>query len=191
MRKRGKIMHTTEKTKKRILVGMFAAVLAVLAPMSLPMPSGVPVTLQTFAVALTGFVLGWKLGTAATFIYILMGAIGLPVYAGMTSGFGEILGVTGGFLYGFLFMAAFCGLGGQQKNRIVGVLLGLVGLGVCHLFGILQFALLMKLPFGAAALMASVPYLLKDAVSVAAAMAIAEILRRALSAAGMVSYECT
>ena len=59
-----------------VLTGMFAAVLAALSQVQIPMPSGVPVTLQTFAVALTGYVLGWKYGLASTAIYTLLGAIG-------------------------------------------------------------------------------------------------------------------
>ena len=69
-----------------VLTGMFAAVLAALSQIQIPMPSGVPVTLQTFAVALTGYVLGWQYGLASTAIYILLGAIGLPVFAGCISG---------------------------------------------------------------------------------------------------------
>ena len=63
-----------------IITAMFAAVIAVLAQIAIPLPSGVPVTLQTFAVALTGVVLGAKLGTISTFIYILLGAVVFPYF---------------------------------------------------------------------------------------------------------------
>ena len=62
-----------------VLVGMFAAVLAVISPISLPMPTGVPITIQVFGVALVGAVLGSRLGTTATLVYVLLGAIGLLI----------------------------------------------------------------------------------------------------------------
>ena len=66
-------------TREMVLVGMFAAVLAVISQISLPMPTGVPVTIQVFGVALVGAVLGSRLGTTATLVYVLLGAIGLPI----------------------------------------------------------------------------------------------------------------
>ena len=99
-----------KSTKKMIIVGMFAAVIAVLAQIAFPLPSGVPVTLQTFAVVLTGVVLGARLGTAATFVYILLGAVGVPVFSGLGGGLGVIVGKTGGFIWGFLFLSLFLSL---------------------------------------------------------------------------------
>ena len=66
-------------TREMVLVGMFAAVLAVISPISLPMPTGVPITIQVFGVALVGAVLGSRLGTTATLVYVLLGAIGLLI----------------------------------------------------------------------------------------------------------------
>ncbi len=73
-------MEKRVSTRSIVITGMFAAVIAVLAQVALPMPSGVPVTLQTFAIALTGVVLGAKLGMAAAGVYILLGAVGVPVF---------------------------------------------------------------------------------------------------------------
>ena len=74
------------RTRDIVLVGMFAAVLAVISQISLPMPSGVPVTIQLFGVALVGAVLGSKLGFMATVVYILIGAVGLPVFYNLQGG---------------------------------------------------------------------------------------------------------
>lgn len=71
---------------------MMTAVLAVLSIVTIPLPTGVPVTLQTFAMAFCGYVLGWKLGGASSALYLILGAIGVPVYAGMSGGFGALLG---------------------------------------------------------------------------------------------------
>ena len=71
-------------TKQIVLTGMMTAVLAVLSIVTIPLPTGVPVTLQTFAMAFCGYVLGWKLGGASSALYLILGAIGVPVYAGMS-----------------------------------------------------------------------------------------------------------
>lgn len=92
-----------------VMTGMCAALLAVLSQIQLPMPSGVPVTLQTFAAALSGYVLEMKFGAVATLVYILLGAAGLPVFAGFTGGVGIIAGAAGGFIWGFPVLAALCG----------------------------------------------------------------------------------
>ena len=85
-------------TREMVLVGMFAAVLAVISQISLPMPTGVPITIQVFGVALVGAVLGSRLGTTATLVYVLLGAIGLPIFANFSGGISSIVGVTGGYM---------------------------------------------------------------------------------------------
>lgn len=126
-------------TKTIVTVGMFTAVLSVLSILTIPMPTGVPVTLQTFAMALCGYVLGWKKGTSSTLIYILLGTVGVPVFAGMTGGPSWLAGYSGGFIWGFIFLTMLCGVGMAQKQIWLRVLLGLAGLAVCHLLGVIQF----------------------------------------------------
>ena len=137
-------------TKTIVTVGMFTAVLSVLSILTIPMPTGVPVTLQTFAMALCGYVLGWKKGTSSTLIYILLGTVGVPVFAGMTGGPSWLAGYSGGFIWGFIFLTMLCGVGMAQKQIWLRVLLGLAGLTVCHLLGVIQFAIVAATPFPAA-----------------------------------------
>jgi len=170
----------TISTKTITITGMFTAIIAVLSILEIPLPSGVPITLQTFAVALCGFVLGWKQGTLCIFLYVLLGAIGLPIYAGMTSGFSKLFGVTGGFLFGFLPMAALCGLKSRSTNRMVPVFLGLIGLIICHICGGIQFSLLMKNSFMESMLIVSVPYFIKDILSTIGAYIVSLALRNGL-----------
>ncbi len=172
-------------TKEMVCIGMFAAVLAVCALISIPMPSGVPVTLQTFAVALTGTVLAWKFGCAATLVYILIGAIGLPVFTGFRGGVQVLAGHTGGFVWGFIILALLCGVGGMCKNRGIAILLGLFGLAICHLFGCLQFMFLTSSSFSETFLLVSFPYLLKDVISVIFGILLGEKIRRKLSKDGL------
>ena len=91
-------------TREMVRVGMFAAVLAVISQISLPMPTGVPITIQVFGVALVGAVLGSRLGTTATLVYVLLGAIGLPIFANFSGGISSIVGVTGGYIWAWPIM---------------------------------------------------------------------------------------
>lgn len=102
-------------TKEMVLVGMFAAVLAVISQISLPMPTGVPITIQVFGVALVGASLGSRLGTTATLVYVLLGAIGLPIFANFSGGVSSIVGVTGGYIWAWPIMAWLCGI--RPKTR--------------------------------------------------------------------------
>jgi len=115
-------------TKQIVLTGMMTAVLAVLSIVTIPLPTGVPVTLQTFAMAFCGYVLGWKLGGASSALYLILGAIGVPVYAGMSGGFGALLGPAGGFIFGFIPMAMLCGAGIKKGFPGKPFVLGIAGL---------------------------------------------------------------
>lgn len=178
-------MEKRMNTKAMVLIGMFTAVLAVLAQISIPMPSGVPITLQTFAVALIGYVLGCKRGITSTLIYVLLGTVGVPVFSNFRGGPGVLFDKTGGFIWGFFFLAAFCGIAAAKQNKVIMTTLPLAGLLVCHLFGIVQFVILTGMGFMAAAALVSIPYLLKDIISVFLAFMLAVVLKRALSAANI------
>lgn len=174
------------KVQKTVMVGVFAALLAVLSLVSIPLPSGVPVTLQTFAVALCGYVLGPRLGALSVGVYLALGAVGLPVFAGFSGGVGVFAGMTGGYLWGFLFLALLCGLGARRDKAGPAVLLGLLGLAACHLCGTVQFAAVTGTSPVQSFLLASAPYLLKDALSVGAAYLSARAAAYSLKKAGLV-----
>lgn len=185
MKKDEKVNRTGITTVEIVSVGMFAAVLAVLSQIAIPMPTGLPITLQTFAVALTGVVLSWRLGTASTLVYILLGAVGVPVFAEFSGGIQILLNYSGGFIWGFIMMALLCGIGTQMKNKIGGTLLSIVGLFACHLFGVIQFMIVMKMGFLESFLMASAPYLIKDVISVILGFVVGSAIRARLIKAGL------
>lgn len=172
---------------RMVVAGVFAALLAVLSQISIPLPTGIPVTLQTFAVALCGFALGPGLGAAAVGVYLALGAVGVPVFAGFSGGIGSFVGMTGGYLWAFLPMAFLCGLGARQKNRALALTVGFLGLVVCHLCGSFQFALVSAVSPWNAFLLASAPYLLKDATSLVVAYLAAAAILRSLEKARLVT----
>ena len=153
-------------TLKIITAALFAAFIAVTSPLSISTPFGVPLTLQTFSVALCGYTLGccWSAASVAT--YIIIGAVGLPVFSGFQGGVNVLFGLTGGFIIGFIGLSALCGLGMRFKNVTARILMGFAGIAVCHAAGTVQFAAVYKIGVVAAFMSASAPYLLKDAVSI-------------------------
>lgn len=176
-------------TKTIVTTGMFTAVLSVLSIVTIPMPSGVPVTLQTFAVALCGYVLGSKKGLASTVIYILLGTVGAPVFAGMTGGPSWLAGYSGGFIWGFLFLSFLSGFGMERRPVAGKIAGGLAGLFFCHLLGVIQFAVVASVSLPASFVAVSVPYLIKDVISVAGAYVVAVPIRKALAADGLAGRE--
>lgn len=93
-----------------------AAATAIMAQMAIPMPAGVPMTLQTLAVIMAGVILGPKLGSISMLLYILLGAVGLPVFSGLKGGLAAIVGPTGGFLISFPIMALIIGIGVKENT---------------------------------------------------------------------------
>lgn len=162
--------------KTLTLIPMMTAVTAICSVIAIPTPFGVPFTLQTFAVVLTGLVLGWKKGTAAVLVYLALGAVGLPVFSGFTGGIGSFAGVTGGFLCGFIPLAALSGAS-FGKSRPSGYLKAAAGLAVCHLIGCVWMAFVLDISFRQALLTGSLPYILKDVLSAAGAFAVYEALK--------------
>ena len=94
------------RTKQMVLIALMTAVTCVLGPLSIPLPfSPVPISLTNFAIFLAIFVLGMKSGTISFIIYLLLGAIGVPVFSSFRGGFQVLAGPTGGYLIGFIFLA--------------------------------------------------------------------------------------
>src|SRR3989344_5830887 len=97
-------------TKKWVFAALFAALTAAVAPFKIPLGfTPVPITLQTLVVLLAGAVLGSTYGALAMILYVLVGALGLPVFAGGGSGVGALLGPTGGYLFSYFIAAFFIG----------------------------------------------------------------------------------
>ena len=123
--------------------GLFAAVIAVMAQISIPMPLGVPMTMQTFAITLAAVVLGSKLSAMASLVYLILGAVGVPVLASFSGGIDKFVGPTGGFLISFPLMAYIIGLGVEHRNAFKGAfpLAVVVGTVVNYIVGVILFVI--------------------------------------------------
>lgn len=163
-----------------VYIGVFAAITSVCALISIQTPWGVPFTLHTFAVALAAYCLGkWK-GTLATFIWVLIGLVGVPVYSGFTAGPAKLFGATGGYIWSFILMTFLCGMGVSKKKKWLTLLFSILGLLVCYVCGMIQFMLVMNMGFVESFLMTIAPYIIKDVVSILAAYGIAIPIRKAM-----------
>lgn len=138
---------------------LFGALTAVGAYIAIPVPP-VPITMQTFFVSLAGGLLGGPLGAMSQAVYLLLGVIGLPVFAGGKAGFGVLLGPTGGYLFGFIFGAYMTGrlLAGTTAPGFLRIALAmLVGYIFIYVPGILQLMYVAKLDLPRALAVGLVP----------------------------------
>ena len=154
--------------------GMGAALITLCSWLSIPMT--VPVTLQTFAVCLVTALFGLKLGLVTVAAWLLLGAVGAPVFSGFRGGVGALLGVTGGYLVGFLFTALAVGLGRKKfgKSTAVLVLSMAVGILLCYAFGTAWFVAVYNRGSGRMGVLSALslcvfPYLLPDGIKIAMA----------------------
>lgn len=168
------------RTKQIAYTGMFTAIIAVLSQLAIPMPSGVPATLQTLAIVFCGLLLGWRTGAMSVGLYITIGAIGLPVFSAFRSGLGTLFGVTGGFIFGFIPFVILCGIASKIKNKMVAISVCILGMLTCHTLGVLQYMLVAKIQFLPAVMAVSLPFLIKDIASCVIAYFIYIQLRRTI-----------
>lgn len=158
------------KTRQLCYTALFAALTAVCSQLVIPTPWMIPISMSTLAVFLSGALLGAKWGTLAQAVYLLLGLVGVPVFAGFRGGFQVLAGPTGGYLIGYLAAAALTGLlVSRVRARWMPPLAMAVGLAACYAFGTVWFMVLNQTALGAALGMCVLPYLPGDAVKIAVA----------------------
>jgi len=167
-------------------VAVFTAVIVVLSLLPpIPMPFGVPMTLQTFVVPLAGVVLGAKRGGLSALVYVLLGAIGLPVFHGFSGGLGMLFGLTGGFLLGFPLYAFFAGWG-ADRGGTHWLLIGLfVGMALTYLLGLVQFSLVTGHGLRVSFFAVVVPFLPAELIKLFFASLLGLSARKRLEASGI------
>ena len=179
----------TITTRELVLTGMFAGILAVISQISIPLPTGVPITIQLFGIALTGTVLGWKLGCMATLVYILLGAIGLPIFANFQGGIQCLAGMTGGYILAWPLMAGLSGIHIKHSNpfvvRMSSFILALTGLMIVEFAGAFQWSLLTsEMSFKAIIAYSFAAFIPKDMVITILAVILGKRIRQSLINAG-------
>ena len=178
-------------TYNYVLAAFGAAIIAVLAQVSIPLPfSPVPITGQTLAVGLIVTILGTRLGTFSVLIYILLGAVGLPVFSGMSGGFAILVGPTGGYIVGFLVTAVIMGLYLDKFGITIfhAIIANLIGMVVTLAFGTAWLKVAADLSWTAAFMGGVAPFIVVGILKAVLAAWVGVIVRRRLESARLISY---
>lgn len=174
------------KTKDLVVCSLFAAITAVLAQISIPFPGGVPLTMQTLAVSLCGIILGAKRGFISQCIYVLLGTIGLPVFASFSGGVQIVFGPTGGFLLSFPIMAYVIGFVCERTNNKVLVILSMiVGSVINYFIGSVHFVLITKMTMLEAFMICVAPFIVTGLIKAVLAAVIGIRLKNNVAMQGV------
>jgi len=174
-------MQARKEVRAMVRVALSVAFLCVSAMIAVPL-FAVPFTLQSLAVLALLAILGWKAGGAAILVYLVLGAVGLPVFSGFTGGIGILFGQTGGFLFGFLFaVPVFALISAIKRGSRVFAALAMVGvLFTDYLVGALWYYFLFarETSFSASLTVTVLPFLIPDAAKTALALFISERMKK-------------
>ena len=167
------------KTVDLVYIALFAVLIAVCSWISIPF--AVPFTLQTLGVFVAVGILGGRRGTFSVLVYVILGAIGLPVFAGFTAGLGRLLGQTGGYIIGFIFAALAYWLITKffgTKVYVMAIAM-VIGLLICYTFGTAWFMYVYIANTGALSIATAlswcvIPYIIPDLIKIALAILISK-----------------
>lgn len=170
------------KAQKIALTGILAAIICLLAPLSLP-TGAVPISLATFAIYIIACTVKVKNSVSAVIIYILLGAIGLPVFSSFRGGFHVIAGVTGGYIIGYIPCTIIIGILTEkfEKRKWIYPASMVLGSLVCYLIGTLWYMRQAESGLTAALAVCVVPFIVGDIIKISAASAIGITLRKRLN----------
>jgi len=164
-----------------VFAALFAAVLCAVAPFAINI-GPIPLSLATLVIYLAAGTLDWKLGVLSVALYVTMGAVGVPVFSNFQGGLHRIVGVTGGFIVGYIPCALATGIIIKLfKHRILAYALGMaIGTILLYTCGTAWFMLQSGNPLAASVAMCVTPFLPGDAIKITFACLIAPQLRKAL-----------
>lgn len=170
-------------------MGVMTAVICALAPFSIPI-GVIPISLTNFAVLLAVYILGMKKGTISLCCYILIGAVGVPVFSGFSGGIAKILGPTGGYIVGFIPLAVITGIFLIKTNKWFFRFLGMVlGTAVLYAFGTAWFCLISGADLHKALWGCVIPFIPGDLIKIIIVLLIGPPIKKGLAAAGLLSEQ--
>jgi biotin transport system substrate-specific component len=175
------MMGTTSQLRMTVYASLMAALTAVGAFLSIPI-GPVPIVLQNMFVLLAGILLGSRWGLAGIAVYLLAGTCGLPVFAGGLGGIGRIFGPTGGYLLGYLPVVFVTGVISERFGRrtVTDIIAMLCGSAILYACGVSWLKILTDMSWTKSMAVGMYPFIIGDALKIAAAAAIARVLRPVL-----------
>lgn len=169
-------------TKELAIAAVLTAITCVLAPVSIPI-GPVPISLGVFCIFLVGAMLPPHLAVASTLVYILLGAVGVPVFSGFEGGFQKLIGPTGGFIVAYPFMALIIALSIVifKRRNILSIVVGMIiALIVCYALGTVWFVVSMGSTVKTALALCVTPFIVVDLVKLVCATAFSLAASKAL-----------
>lgn len=168
-------------TVSLVFMALCAAITCILAPLSIPI-GPVPISLTNLVIFFSAYLLGWKRGTLTYLVYLLIGFAGLPVFSGFTGGIGKLAGPTGGYLTGFIFTAAICGVFIEKFHAkivmcVVGMILGMI---VAYALGTAWFCLSTETGVMAALGICVFPFIIGDIIKMIIAAIVGPLVAKQL-----------
>ena len=169
---------SAQQLKRMVYAALMAALTAAGAYIAIPV-GPVPIVLQNLFIMLAGLLLGGRWGLISVAVYLLAGAVGLPVFAGGTGGVGKFVGPTGGYLLGFAAAAYLIGIISERgRGRVaIDVMAMIAGTLIIYAFGVSWLKVVTGMSFSKALTVGMLPFLIGDAIKIAAAIPIARALR--------------
>lgn len=176
-------------TKTIVICAIFAAILCVFSVMTIPI-GPVPISMGIFGVMLTAVMLGIKKGTISVVVYILLGAVGLPIFSGFKGGFQVLIGATGGYIWSYILVALLIGLITLKlpKNKWLAMLQILIacllGIVVCYAAGTIQFMAVQDAELAYAVSVCVLPFIPFDIIKALVAAYLGYTISEALKKSG-------
>lgn len=179
---------TKGNTYQYVLAAIGAAIISILAQVTIPLPL-VPITGQTLAIGLVVTILGLRLGVLSVIVYILIGAVGMPVFSGMTGGLGIVVGPTGGYIIGFLPSAILMGLYMKKFSVTIphAIVANLIGMVVTLAFGTAWLKIIADLTWTAAFMGGVAPFVIVGVIKAVLAAWFGVVVRRRLEKAHLIA----
>lgn len=174
------------KLQMMIVTALFAAIIGILAQLTIPLPL-VPITGQTLAIGLAATILGAKYGTLSSILYLIIGAVGIPVFAQMTAGLGVIFGPTGGFIVGFIPTAFIIGLYIEKTKPTItnAFIANVIGMFITLIIGTVWLKIVANLTWSAAFLGGFAPFIIGGFIKAILAAWIGITVRKRLESANI------
>ncbi|MGN0299129.1 MAG: biotin transporter BioY [Lachnospiraceae bacterium] len=186
------------KVYQMAIIALFTAVACIIGPMSIPIGT-VPVSFTIMVMYLSVVIQGWKSAELSCIIYLLLGAVGVPVFSAYGAGLGKLLGPTGGYLIGYLLMIPVIGIFmnlaekiGEKKYTPVYFIITFIGMvlgtAVAYALGTAWYMVVMKVNLGAALASCVMPFIGFDLVKIVIALAVGSFITKQLTRAGLGSF---
>lgn len=189
---------TAMDTRRLTLCAVMAAVMCVLAPISIPI-GPISITGGTLAIYLTVYLLGGIWGTVSTLVYLLVGMVGLPVFSNYMGGISRLAGPTGGYLVGYIPMALLAGTvvelslrrfrGQGKKGAALALALQFLGMvlatAVLYAFGTAWYCIQAGVDLQKALAACVIPFIPWDLIKMVVALVVGAPVRRGLERAGL------